>query len=243
MDTARLYGFDLSHPTQMARLMLDQKGIEYELVEIPVGIHNVVVHVYGFRGSTVPALKLASGERVQTTRAIARKLDELVPEPRLAGEGPEWAQAEEWADEVFQNIPRRLMRRLGARSVEFRREVAHDSPLPFPDAQARITWPVAVLLARVAGASEEHIEADMRAFPETMDEVDALLTGGVARADPPDALALQLIVTTKSLWRFAELRPILDGRPSTKLALDLDIPLPGEIREPLPREWVAAAGV
>ncbi len=243
MAQAKLYGFDLSHPTQMVRLMLEQKGIEYRLVEIPVGMHNVVIHLYGFRGSTVPALRLADGSRAQTTRAIARKLDMVVPEPKLVGEGAEWAQAEQWADEVFQNIPRRLLRRMAARSVAVRREIAHASPLPLPDAQARITGPVASLLARVAGASEEHIEADLRAFPETMDEVDALLTGGVARTDPPDALALQLILTTKTLWRYPQLRPILEGRPSTKLAQEVDVPLTGEIGEPLPPEWAAAAGV
>jgi glutathione S-transferase len=243
MAPAKLYGFDLSHPTQMARVMLDLKGIPFELVEIPVGMHNVVVHFYGFRGSTVPALKLANGERAQTTRAIARKLDAVVPEPRLVGDGPEWAQAEEWADTVFQNIPRRLVRRMAARSVDLRREIARESPLPFPDAQARMFGPVASLLARAAGASEEHIEADLRAFPETMDEVDTLLTGGVARSDPPDALALQLIVTTKTLLRFTELRPILEGRPSTKLAEALDVPLPGDVVASLPPEWVAAAGV
>jgi hypothetical protein len=203
----------------------------------------VVIHLYGFRRSTVPALKLANGERAQTTRAIARKLDSAVPEPRLVGDGPGWAPAEQWADEVFQNIPRRLLRRLAARSTQMRRDIAHMSPLPFPDAQARITGPVASLLARAAGASEDHIEADMRAFPETMDEVDTLLTGGVARSDPPDALALQLIVTTKTLLRFTELRPILEGRPSTKLAEALDVPLPGDVVASLPPEWVAAAGV
>jgi glutathione S-transferase len=240
---ARLYGFNLSHPTLMARVMLDLKGIDYRLVETPVGLHNVIIHFYGFRGSTVPALRLANGDRVQTTRAIARKLDQVVPEPRLVGEGAEWAQAEEWADTIFQNIPRRLVRRMAARSYELRRDIARDSPLPLPDLQARLTGPVASLLARVAGADEEHITADLRAFPETMDEVDALLTGGVARTDPPDALALQLILTTKTLWRYPQLRPILEGRPSTKLALAMGVPLPGDVATPMPPEWVAAAGV
>ena len=117
---------------------------------------------------------------------------------------------------------------MAARSIRLRRDIARGSSLPLPDLQARLTGPLASLLARAAGADEEHVTADLRAFPETMDEVDSPLTGGIARTDPPDALALQLILTTKTLWRYPQLRPILDGRPSMKLALEMDVPLPGE---------------
>ena len=230
MAQARLYGFDLSHPTLMARVMLDIKGIDYRLVETPVGLHNVIIHLYGFRGSTVPALRLAD--------AIART-DDARDRAQTRSGGPRTAAG-------------RRGRRVGAGRGVGRHGLpehstatgapdgralgcgcAATSPTPArcrcPTLQARLTGPVASLLARVAGAPSSTSTADLRAFPETMDEVDTLLTGGVARTDPPDALALQLILTTKTLWRYPQLRPILEGRPSTKLALAVDVPLTGDV--------------
>jgi glutathione S-transferase len=243
MAQARLYGFPLSHPTSMVRAMLDLKGIEYRLVEIPVGLHPAAIRLYGFRGGTVPALRLADGERVQTTRAIARRLDALVAEPRMVGQGPVWAGAEQWADEVFQNLPRRMLRRQGTRDRDLRLWVAQQGKLPLPELTATIGGPLARLLAREAGASEANVLADMRALRETMDQVDLLLTDGTARTDPPDALALQLILTTRTLWRLEQLRPLLAGRPSTQLATAFDGAEPGPIVVALPPAWVAAAGL
>jgi glutathione S-transferase len=238
MEPARLYGFELSHPMQMARMMLEEKGIGYRLVNLPVGLHPVAVRMFGFRGGTVPALRLPDGRRVQTTRAIARALDQLVPEPRLVGDAPGWSEAETWADEVLQNVTRILMRRLAVDSLEIRRWIADVNHMPLPGAMSRTSGPVARLLAAKSGATEEHIRATLAALPSTMDRVDALLTDGTARTDPPDALALQLIASTKSISGFADLRPILAGRPSTALADALDVPLPPDVPVRLPAAWL-----
>jgi glutathione S-transferase len=239
MEPARLYGFELSHPMQMVRVMLEEKGIAYRLVNVPAGLHPIAVRMFGFRGGTVPALRLPSGRRVQTTRAIARALDQLVPEPRLVGDSPGWSEAETWADEVFQNIPRLLVRRLAIHSLALRRWIAEVNQVPLPGVMSRVSGPMARVLATQAGATEEHIRAALAALPATMDRVDALLRDGTARTDPPDALALQLILSTKSLCGFADLKPVLAGRPSTALADALDVPLPADVPVRLPPEWLA----
>ena len=53
--------------------MLDLKGIDYKLVHVLPGNQRVHLRLAGFRGGTVPALKL-DGRRIQGSTVIARKL-------------------------------------------------------------------------------------------------------------------------------------------------------------------------
>ncbi len=62
--------------------MLELKGVEYELAEVLPGTQRMYLRLAGFRGGTVPALKL-DGRRVQGSRSIARALEQLRPEPSL----------------------------------------------------------------------------------------------------------------------------------------------------------------
>jgi glutathione S-transferase len=105
---ARLYFLSLSHPSQAARLMLERKGIEHKLVNILPGSQPVVVRLVGFRGITVPALRI-DGRRIQGSREISRFLDELVPEPPLFPRDPEQRRtveaAEHWGEETLQPVP------------------------------------------------------------------------------------------------------------------------------------------
>src|SRR5436309_7266982 len=79
---ARLYWMAPSHPSQAARKMLDLKGLDYRLVDVVLLTQRVHLRLAGFRGGTVPALKLDE-RRVQGSRQIARVLHELQPEPPL----------------------------------------------------------------------------------------------------------------------------------------------------------------
>lgn len=79
---AALFGLEVSHPTHAAEAMLADKGIEHRTVNLPVGTQPVVLRALGFRGRTVPALRL-DGRRVQGSIAIAHALDAFRPEPPL----------------------------------------------------------------------------------------------------------------------------------------------------------------
>ena len=107
---ATLYVIPGSHACRTASLMLDYKGVAYDTVELPTGLHPLLVRARGFAGhrtpirtvdggthrelalldrlGTVPALRLA-GERVQTNREIARRLERAYPEPALFPADPE----------------------------------------------------------------------------------------------------------------------------------------------------------
>src|SRR5918999_3208698 len=110
---ARLYGVSFSYPSRAAQLMLRHKGIEHEWVKLAPGAHAFRVRLAGFRGGTVPALRL-DGRRVVGSRRIARLLDEVEPEPPLFPADPARRraveEAEEWGETVLQPIPRRLLR-------------------------------------------------------------------------------------------------------------------------------------
>src|ERR687885_347759 len=114
----------ISHPAQAARAMLERKGIEYELKNVPIGTQPIAVRLAGFRGRTVPALKI-DGRRVQGSIEIARVLDELAPEPPLYPRDPERRravqEAEAWGERELQPLPRRLMRWGVANREELRR--------------------------------------------------------------------------------------------------------------------------
>ena len=124
--SATLYWMSISHPSQAVRKMLDLKGADYSVVDIVPLNQRVHLRLAGFRGGTVPALKL-DGQKIQGSREIARALDARWPEPPLFPADPALRQrveeAERWGDEQFQPIPRRLFRFGVATNSELRRFV------------------------------------------------------------------------------------------------------------------------
>src|SRR3954447_8553217 len=93
--------------------MLELKGIDYDLAVVLPGTQRVHLRLAGFRGGTVPALRL-DGRRVQGTPPIARALQRLRPPPPLFPADPERRarakEVERWADEELQQMPRRILR-------------------------------------------------------------------------------------------------------------------------------------
>ena len=76
---ATLYGLEPSHPSHAARLMLERKGIDHKMVVDPArACTRRDPRPLGFRGGTVPALKI-DGRRIQGSREISRALDEIQP--------------------------------------------------------------------------------------------------------------------------------------------------------------------
>jgi hypothetical protein len=130
---AKLYVILGSHACRAAILMLEHKRLEFDAVELPSGLHPVLVRLLGFRPDgagrriddrrhvmlglvdrlgTVPAL-LLDGRRVMTNRRIARLLDEVRPEPSLFPADPSLRarveEVERWGDEIFQMAARRTI--------------------------------------------------------------------------------------------------------------------------------------
>jgi glutathione S-transferase len=135
----------------------------------------------GFPGSTVPAL-IVDGRKVQTNRAIARALDEIVPEPRLFPADPaeraDVETAELFGDEVFQQAVRRI--------VLWSLVNDPDSVTPDPEIGAlpipRNAWLRRRLTRQsfeVFGITDAVVHDDFMALPEMMDRLDGFVAEGI----------------------------------------------------------------
>jgi glutathione S-transferase len=238
---ARLYSLSLSHPSQAARLMLEQKQIDCEIVDLLPGLHPVQLRIAGFRGGTVPALRL-DGRRVQGSRRISRFLDDLRAEPRLFPEDPERRraveQAEEWGERELQPVPRRMFRWALGRRRDLREWMVREIVgWPGPAIVAALNGPQARYFARLSGATDAQIRADIAALPGQLDHVDALIAEGTIGGDVPNAADLQIGTTVRVLTAYPDLAPLLEGRPAEAHARRILPELPGPVPPLLPAGW------
>lgn len=219
---ARLYGVSISHPVRAARLMLEHKRIPYEFVRMRPGMQAVRVRLAGFRGGTVPALRI-DGRRVLGTTSISRALDEIQPDPPLFPRDPERRraveEAEAWGDGVFQPIPRRLLRWALVND--------HDARVAFlrmvgsgrPEATARVIGPATAFYARFEDAGDtERIRRDWAELPAHLDRVDALIADGTIGGDEPNAAEFQIATTVRLMLAVPGYAAAVAGRPAEALA-------------------------
>lgn len=241
----RLYGIPLSHPVLAARAMLDRKGLDYRYVELMAGAHPPSLWALGFRRITVPALRLRDGRRVQGSLAIARALDELVPDPPLYPADPEARAAaeaaERWGEAVLQPIPRRLTR-WGLRSSLRQRQWFADvgTPLPAPALMGRLLSPLATLFALLAKADDHTVHSDVTRLPALLDEVDRLLAAGVIGGAELGAADFQIGCSVRVLVAMEDVGRLVAGRPAEAFARRA-IPSYPPIPAVLPADWLAGA--
>jgi glutathione S-transferase len=237
---ATLYSLSLSHPSQAVRLMLERKGIEHRVVELQAGFHPLQLRAAGFRGGTVPALKL-DGRRVQGSLRISRALEQTRPEPALfpAARRAAVEEAEAWGERELQPVPRRLFRWAASRDAGLRRWLAADVVgLPAPGLMAVGYAPVARVFARMVDASDERVRADLAELPRKLDRVDELIAAGTIGGTEPNAADFQIGTTVRVLLAYEDLRPQTEGRPAAELAMRVLPHFPGPIPRTLPAEWL-----
>jgi glutathione S-transferase len=245
--TVTLYSLSLSHPSQAARLMLELKGIDHEVNDLLPGFHPPLLRLAGFRGDTVPALRV-DGRRVQGSLAISRELDRLRPEPPLFPSDPERRQAveeaEAWGERYLQPVPRRIFRWAVSRNKHLRVWMARDVVgMPAPGVMAALNAPIARHFARKAHASDEQVCADIAHLPVMLDHVDELISDGTVGDEQPNAADFQIGTAVRVLLAFDDLAPLFDGRPAAELAGRILPAYPGPIPRVLPPEWLATAGI
>ena len=242
--SVKLYVIPPSHPSHAARLMVERKGVEYKVVELVPGMHAASLHALGFRGGTVPAMKL-DGKRVQGTRQIARALDEAYPEPALFPTDPDRLvaveDAERWGDESFQDVPRFVTRWLTVNRPDMRVHMATEVGMPAPSVLGKANAPVARYFARKIGADDaERVSAKLAGLPDDLDRVDGLIADGVIGTDEPNAADFQIGTTARVLMSFEDLAPLLEGRPTAALATRLMPEYPTMVPAGMvPADWLA----
>jgi glutathione S-transferase len=225
-------------------LMLEHKGIDYQLVELPTGLHPFALRLRGFAGNpspirrlddrphrmlatadrfgTVPAL-LVDGQRVKTNREIALFLDRLCPDPPLFPAEPDRRraveEAERWGDEVFQMTARRLgltalLR--GRDALVNRGGDGRLGPLLWRQPTVRLVGARLVGLF-VFGANARAESELLTALPGMLDRIDDWIETGVLNGDELYAADFMIAPSLALLAYRPDLRPEIERRPAIRL--------------------------
>jgi glutathione S-transferase len=239
---ATLFAVPASHPSLAAELMLRAKGIEYRRVDLVAVVHRGVLRALGFKGITVPALRI-DGRRVQGTRAIAEALEALRPEPPLFPSDPAERravdEAEEWGDQVWQPVPRRLVWAALNRDRSTLPTYLEGAKLGVPvPVAARVGAPVIKAAVRANEASEENVRNDLAALPALINHVDSLLRLGTIGGVRPNVADFQIGTSTALLATLDDARPLLEGHPALEHARRIAPDYPGQTAKVFPEAWL-----
>lgn len=241
---ATLYSVPASHPTHAARLMLEHKGIAYKRRDFAPPLQRIGLRLVGFRGGTVPALKL-EGRKLQGSRVISKELDALKPEPSLFPADPERRaaveEAEAWGDEVLQPLARRLAWAVLKRDRSGLRSYLAGARLGLPHGLAAATAaPLILMSARLNKATDEAVRADLEALPGYLDKVDAWIEQGVLGGPERNAADFQIATSVRLLGSFDDAAPLVSGRPAERFAEEVVPEFSGHAPGALPRELLPA---
>jgi glutathione S-transferase len=229
----KLYVVHGSHPCAAVEKALALKGLDYGVIEWPPPLQAPMQKlIFGKR--TVPGLRVG-GEKVQGSRAIMRRLDELVPEPRLypADEAARArvTEAERWGDEVFQPVARELVWAGMVNNPGAMVSYGEHSRLPLPAPIIRLSAPmIARIASRINNTDDDVARADLEALPAQLDKVDGWIADGtIGNTERPNAADLQLLSTVRLMQTIADARPLIETRPCAPLARALFPDADGEM--------------
>ena len=167
----------------------------------------------------MPGLTLESGEKISGSRAIMRRLEELAPEPSLFPADPDARaaveRAEEWGDEVWQPMARRLLWRTFTIAPAGDEELPGRLALPAPGAAPCACWRplVNAVERRLNAADEGAVRADLRALPGHLDRIDGWIADGVLGGETVNAADLQIATTSRLMLTIGDVRPFFAGPP------------------------------
>ena len=236
-----LIGVPGSHPSLAAELMLRYKGIPYRRFDLPNMSHRFILPLLGYDARTVPVLRL-DGQRVATTRRVARALDARQPAPPLfpAENRAAVEAAEAWADDELQEGVRRLGRWAAVRDPRAMATFLDGVHMGVPEGAVRAALPVLrPVIGRQMGIKDHTAEACARALPEQLDRVDVLLAEGVIGGEQPNAADFQVATSVRLAMCFDQLRERIAARPAGAHALRICPDYPGRFRAVLPEAWIA----
>lgn len=242
----KLYVVHSSHPSEAVKKALELKAIPYKTVEMLIPTQLVITRLR-FPGRSVPALRLDDGEKVQGSRAIMRRLDELVPDPPLLPDAePARAavlDAERWGEEVLQPLARRVVWSALKRRTEAIPSYQEASRLPrLPRPVVRLVAPAIIRIeTAIHDATDATVRAELQALPGHLDRIDGWIREGVLGGAAPNAADLQIGSSLRLLGTVGDVRTLLAGRPAEHLARRLFADYPGDVPAgAYPPDWLPA---
>ncbi len=241
--SARLYVIPASHPAIAAELMLGHKGIPYKRTDLLPVISKGALRAVGFRGVTVPALKI-DGHKVQGSRQIARELERLRPDPPLFPADPEQRaaveEAERFGDEELQHPIRQILWWGMKRDRAPLRSYSEGARIGMPIGLAvKTAAPIVALSARFNEADDENVKRDLAALPGLLDKVDEYIAKGTIGGEQLNAADFQIATSLGLALTLDDLKPAVAGRPAGALAQRVVPSYPGQMPPILPAEWLA----
>jgi glutathione S-transferase len=220
------------------------KSIAYDRVDL-LPITPMLVGPLRWGGTTVPGMRLDGG-RVVGSRPIMRRLDELAPEPPLlpAPSDPVRAKvldAERWGDEVFQDVPRRLIDAAFLRRPGAMESYAAEAKLPLRPALMRPAMPLTARLMAIKNkATDAAARADVAALPAHLERIEAWIEEGLLGGERPNAADLQIGATVRLLITIGDVRPLVETRPAAALTRYFPRMVGAVESGVLPPEWLPA---
>ncbi len=238
----RLYVIPASHPAIAVQLMLDRKGIPYKRTDLLPGIHKAALKALRFGATTVPAIKI-DGSKMQGSRAIARELDRIQPEPPLLPDDPELRtavlEAERFGDEDLQAPVRRILWNAVKRDRSVMRSYAEGAKLGVPiELAVRTAAPVVAYAASYNEADDEHVRRDLAALPGLLRRIDDWCAAGVLNGEQLYAADFQIAPSVALAMTLEDLRPGIADRPAGELAMRVVPAYPGKAPPILPAAWL-----
>jgi glutathione S-transferase len=237
-----LYTLPGSHPAATAMLMLRFKGISFKRRDLVAVLARVILRALGFSKGTVPAMSV-DGNKTQGSRAIARELERLQPEPPLFPHDPEKRsaveEAERWGDEELQHPIRQIVLWSIPKQRSSIRGYLEGAKLGMPVALA---VPVAPLIlataARMNGASDEQVRKDIELLGGLLQHVDDLIAAGTINGPELNAADFQLATSIRLAMTLQDLRPLIESRPAGEFAKRVQPQIAGDCPPSLPAAWL-----
>ena len=239
----KLYLFEGSCAALTSRLELVHKGLEFEEVHLPPGLHGFILGIRGFPRPSVPALEI-DGTKISGTLEISRTLERLQREPPLFPAEPTRRAVVEEAErfgEDLQNAARRILYCAARRRPPaWARMMSSGQRLP-----TRILLRVAApLLVRLAGSYhrgvDERCRADLAALPDQLGRIDRWIAEGVLDGETLNAADFEIGTNVRFLLTLDDVAPAIEGRPAARHARRVLPELPARFPPLFPREWLAA---
>jgi glutathione S-transferase len=243
--TAVLYAIPASHPCAAIERALELKGIPCRRVELIPVLHKLPQRIR-FGAGSVPGVEFSDGGRAVGSRPIVRELERRVAEPPLLPAGGaarvQVERAEEWGDQVLQALVRRVVWAALRRAPGAIQTYSEGAKLPVPAPVARLSSPlVARLSARVNGAGDPMVRADLLALPAHLDRVDGWIADGTLGRAEANAADLQIGASLALLRTVEDVRPLVDRWAAAGLARRWFPSYPGATPAgTLPAGWVPA---
>jgi glutathione S-transferase len=241
----KLYALPASHPCAAVEAALTMKAIDFQRVDL-LPILPVLVGPLLWGGTTVPGMR-ENGRRLVGSRPIMRRLDEMVAQPPLlpAPGDPSREQvleAERWGDEVFQDVPRRLIYAAFLRQPRAMESYAAGAKLPLSPAMLRPAMPLTARLGALKNKStDDAARADIAELPGQLARIDGWIEEGLLGGEQPNAADLQIGATVRLLMTIGDVRSLVEDRPASRLARYFP-PMVGSLDAGvLPAEWLAQA--